>query len=47
MKYFPKMKIALVTLLLSVLAGCGGGDPEPEPVVLPKVNCVADPLICR
>jgi hypothetical protein len=47
MVYFPVMKTVLMLLLLGVLAGCGGGDPEPEPVAPPKVNCEENPIICR
>lgn len=32
----------------ALLAGCGGGDPEPEPdVQTPRVNCAQNPEACK
>ena len=33
-----------VVALVSLLAGCGGGDPEPD-VLLPHVSCTAG--VCK
>ncbi len=33
-------------LLLGLLAGCGGGDPEPD-VPTPHIDCVVHPERCK
>lgn len=41
------MAASLVLVLL--LAGCGGGDPEDDQPTqpTPKVDCVANPALCK
>ena len=36
--------IGAAALVVLLLAACGGGDPEPDPV--PSVNCAARPEVC-
>lgn len=36
--------VALCIVLAHLLAGCGGGDPEPD-VLLPTVSCTAG--VCK
>ena len=38
--------LAPALLTLHLLAGCGGGDPEPDQPT-PSVNCAAHPEICK
>ncbi len=40
-------KILFAALLAASLAGCGGGDPEPETAPTPGVDCKAKPELCR
>lgn len=35
-------------LLLALLVGCGGGDPEDTPdQATPRVDCAATPELCK
>lgn len=36
--------VAVIICTVSLLAGCGGGDPEPD-VLLPHVSCTAG--VCK
>jgi uncharacterized membrane protein YqaE (UPF0057 family) len=36
--------VILIVLAVHLLAGCGGGDPEPD-VLLPTVSCTAG--VCK
>ena len=38
--------VALILLAAHLLAGCGGGDPEPD-VDTPQVNCALQPVVCK
>lgn len=38
--------VALCIVAAHLLAGCGGGDPEPE-VGTPQVNCALQPVVCQ
>ncbi len=38
--------VGMLVMLVTVLAGCGGGDPEPEKTTQP-VDCVANPKACQ
>ena len=38
----------IIPLLLPLLPGCGGGDPEPEKLTPnPNVDCVKSPETCK
>ena len=37
--------VAACIVLAHLLAGCGGGDPEPD-VATPQVNCALQPVVC-
>ena len=38
--------VAACMLVAHLLAGCGGGDPEPD-VNTPQVNCALQPVVCK
>lgn len=38
--------VAACIVLAHLLAGCGGGDPEPD-VPTPQVNCALQPVLCQ
>jgi len=38
--------VFLIVLAVHLLAGCGGGDPEPD-VQTPQVNCALQPVLCQ
>jgi hypothetical protein len=38
--------VAACIVLAHLLAGCGGGDPEPD-VGTPQVNCALQPVVCQ
>lgn len=38
--------VAACIVLAHLLAGCGGGDPEPD-VATPQVNCAMQPVVCQ
>ena len=38
--------VAACIVAAHLLAGCGGGDPEPD-VATPSVNCAAAPELCK
>lgn len=37
----------LAIVLLSHLAGCGGGDPDEPDQPTPRVDCTAHPDLCK
>lgn len=40
--------VAACIALAHLLAGCGGGDPEPQPdQPTPQVNCALQPVVCK
>lgn len=38
--------VALCIVAAHLLAGCGGGDPEPD-TATPQVNCALQPVVCQ
>jgi hypothetical protein len=38
--------VAACIVAAHLLAGCGGGDPEPD-VQTPQVNCALQPVLCQ